>query len=71
MKGAKLFVEKHCQNCNKIFYPTGMWVYKIAPRLKAIQWYCSYNCYLKGKSKYEQQMNKNGRKSFRWRNGDK
>lgn len=67
MRSKSLFFEKKCEICNKIFFPTVSWTYKIKGYTTKIKWYCSYNCYNKGKEKNEE----NKKRSFKWRNGDK
>lgn len=72
MKGEKLFVEKHCEICNKLFYVTGMWAYKIQELLIGVHYYCSWTCYNKGKDKFNAIKSKNRKKrSTGWRYGEK
>ena len=68
MQGQNIFVEKNCEICNKIIFPTSMRVYKIKEPFKRTKYYCSWTCYNKGKEEHYKSKS-NTRKSFRWRNG--
>ena len=64
MQGQSIFVEKRCEMCDKIIFPTSMWVYKIKQPFAYTKYYCSWTCYNKGKKEqYKSKLNK--RKSFR------
>lgn len=70
MQGIHFLVEKHCEICGKLFFPTEMWIYKIREPMKRTYWYCSYTCFNKGKEQYEIARSKNRkRRRFSWRNG--
>lgn len=41
-------LEKKCEKCGKLLYPTPGWVYKIpGSGTRRVKWYCSYKCWRK------------------------
>lgn len=47
-----MFVEKKCDYCGKVFYPTIYHAYKGTVRTCKMRWFCSYTCMLRYREKY-------------------
>ena len=47
-----MFMERKCDNCGKVFFPTIYHAYKWTYRKGKVKRFCSYTCMLRYREKY-------------------